>query len=393
VDHQPNLSALTQKEFIVNISLRKVNDQRHDSDLVKKSAIGAVVAAMTFAIPIFAIANASPRPAYLSQGTAQTVDNEDLLWWLPADTESVVAARGPFPILIELNKENRSEEREWFSKKASLSEIRLAFEQLPLELFNSLDLATPLRGTIVAFAMQGSRHFRDPLPGMEVMDYEGCSIVVFKDKLGERGENLLRVLAKKAAGTDIIAGTKVLVFHQKSEQAKWSYFMAVPRPDVLLAANNLPYLQEVLERMAQRKSPRALSDQLPEWRFLDPAARFWGLRHFDRSQAKLDPTSPFSAERTFGPGDEKAVGRLFVIDPINEQTAVFTYFTADEAAVRDSARRGSEVSEPQDGVKYEVKLRSPKPGVLERVYTLDRTSTLEYFILTVGMSLGRGMYF
>jgi hypothetical protein len=126
---------------------------------------------------------------------------------------------------------------------------------------------------------------------------------------------------------------------------------------------------------------------------LDPAVQFWGIRHFDRSQAKLDPSSPFSADRTFGPGDEKAIGRLFALDPSNQRTAVFTYFTADEDAVRDSARRGTEVEEPQAGVKYEVKLRSPRPGVLQHVYTLDRSSTLDYFILNVEMALGRGMNF
>jgi len=295
--------------------------------------------------------------------------------------------------VVGANEEDEKNDDKWFSKIASLPDIRLAFEQLPLELFNEVIPDTHLRGSIVALAMQGSRHFRDPVPGTEVMDFEGCSIVVFKDRLGERGESLLRVLAKKATRTDTIAGTKVLVFHAKSEYAEWDHFMALPRPNVVLAANNLPYLQEVLERMAERKSPRALPDELPEWRFLDPAVQFWGLRHFDRSQAKLDVSSPFSDKRTFGPGDEKAIGRLFVLDPSNPRTAVFTYFTGDEAAVSESARIGTEFHEPQEGVKYEVKVRSPKPGVLEHVYTLDRSSTLDYFILEMVVALGRGMYF
>jgi len=360
---------------------------------MKQFAIHAVVAAMLSAIPVFGVANAPQRPPQLNQGAPPTVDQEDLLWWLPADTESVVVARGPFPIVAEVNQEDEKNDDKWFRKIASLADIRLALEQLPLELSNEFDVATHLQGSIVGIAMQGSRHFRDPVRGTEVMDFEGCSIVVFKDKLGERGENFLRVMTKKATRTDFIAGTSIIVFHSKSEYAEWDYFLTIPRPNVLLAANNLSYLQEVLERMTQRKALRALPEELPEWRFLDPAVQFWGLRHFDRSQANLDATSPFSAKRTFGPGDEKAIGRLFVLDPIDPRTAVFTYSTGDEAAVRESVRIGAEVHEPQEGVKYEVKLRSPKPGVLEHVYTLDRASTLDYFILGMEMALGRGMYF
>jgi len=346
-----------------------------------------------FGAPALGLANAPQHPAELNQLAPPTVDQEDLLWWLPADTESVVVARGPFPLVIGLDEEDEKNDRKWFTKMASLDDVRLKLQQLPLELLTELDVAVHLRGPIVTFAMQGSRHFRDPLPGMEVMEFEGCSIVVFKNSLGERGENLWRVLAEKATRIDTVAGTRVLVFHEKSEYAEWDHFFAVPRPNVMLAANNLPYLQEVLERMAQRKSPRALPDQLPEWRYLDPDVRFWGLRHFDRSQAKLDPTSPFSAERTFGPEDEKAIGILFTIHPKNPRMAVATYFTGDETGARIAAGKGTAVREPQAGVNFEVKFRNPALGVFETVYTLDRTSTLDYFLLDVEMALGRGMYF
>jgi hypothetical protein len=175
--------------------------------------------------------------------------------------------------------------------------------------------------------------------------------------------------------------------------AEWTYFLAVPRPKVLLVANNRKYLQEVLERMAQKKVPRALPDQLPEWRFLDASARFWGLRHYDPTQAKMDRTSPLREDGTFVPGDPKSIGVLFALDPKNDRNLVITTFSGDEAKVRAEAITGRSVAEPQDGVKYEVKLRSPKPGVLEEIYILDRTSTLDYALLNIEFALGRGMIF
>jgi hypothetical protein len=360
------------------------------------------------------LANAS-HAARLSEAAVQGVDQEDLLWWLPPDTESVVAARGPFPLRVPSDNEDEN----WGKRKASQTDIFVQFEQQPLELLysGSLPLATLLRGSIVTFAMQGSRHFRQPLPGFEVMDFEGCSIVAFDNRFSERGEDFMQTLAKAATAMMKVVETRVLVFHGKSGSAEWDFFLALPRPNVLLAANNLPYLQEVLERMAQRKSPRALPDQLPEWSFLDRGVRFWGLRHYDRTQAKQDPTSPFGDDRTFGPGDQKAIGILFALNPNKQKEAAMTYLSGDEAMVRTAMCAGtsSEKAEitsvcghesitrdgaktyvdekPQEGVEYKVEFRSPAPGVLQHIYTLERTGTLSYFMLNMEVALGRGMWF
>ena len=338
------------------------------------------------------------------------MNQEDLLWWLPADTESVVTARGPFVLPIPSEKdESRNEVR------VSQSEILEEFEQQALELLYSLsvDPATRLRGAMVTLAMQGSRHFRAPLPSLEVMDFEGCSIVVFDDRFGERGNHLMQVLAKSATEKKTLGDTRVLVFHEKPEGSERDYFLALPRSNVLLAANNLSYLQEVLQRMMERSTTRALPDQLPEWRFLDPSARFWGLRHYDRSQAEKDPTSPFGDDRTFADADPKAIGILFALEPNNQKRGVLTYFTGDQIKIRNLFAAGTSTEEalltdhevitrdrgvtvedpnPEKGLKDRVELRNPGPGVLERLYTVDRRETLSYFIFYMEVLLGRGMY-
>jgi hypothetical protein len=355
--------------------------------------------------------NTAQRTPHSRRSAAQVFEQEDLLWWLPTDTESVVAAHGLFPMPIHRNEDKEEDER-WFTKEASQAEINVQFEQLPLELLIASGIDKRLRGSNVLYAMQGSRHFRDPLPGLEVMDFEGCSIVVFESDLSD---NLMRKLATKATRRENVVGTTVLVLHDKLEQAEWNYFVALPRPNVLLVANDLPYLQEVLERIAARKIGRALPSDLPEWRFLDPSVRFWGLRHYDRTRGEEDPTSPFSEERTFGPRDQKALGVLFLLEPSDQKQAVMTYFSGDEAVIRKLMSKGTsceeaviasthevttkdggiscETEEPQAGVRYEVKLRSPAPGVIERIYPLDRSSALDYFILAEEIGLGRGMYF
>jgi hypothetical protein len=358
--------------------------------LTKRTLIRAVLVAgfLLIAIPSF-VSKSGGRPVYPAAGDPQELELKDLLWWLPADTESVVAAQGPFTIRVL--EDEQEHDREWSTREPSDDEIAREFQQLPLEVFCEMELETPLRRSVVRFAMQGSRYFRQPAPGMDVTDFEGCSIVVFEKDLRGPGNSFWAAREKKAARTLNLAGTKVLVFEQKAETI--GYFLAVPQPNVLLAANNLKYLQGILERIGQKKDPRALPDHLPEWRYLDAAAKYWGLRHYDRTQAKHDPTSPIGKNRTFNEGDSKAIGVLFALDPKDQRRAVITSFSGDEAKIREEAKAATKIVEPQEGVKFEEQLHSPEPGVLEHIYTLDRATTVDYVGLMIVMELGRGIYF
>jgi hypothetical protein len=354
--------------------------------------VPVLAAIFTITAPAALLADPLQPRAQPSLETTQPIDPGQLMSWLPADTESVVAARGPFVTPAESDDVDGNDPA-WSTRKASQAEIRTAFEQLPLELFYEFDLTKILKGSEVAYALQGTRHFRDPQGGSEVMDFEGCSIIVFEKDLGELAGSIEQAAARDGALNDMIGGTRVLVSEEKSEGAVFTRILAIPRSNILLVANNRKYLREVLARMSQKRIPRALPDQLPEWQFLDINTRFWGLRHYDPTQAKLDPSSPLGEDRTYVPSDPNAIGALFALDPNNERSLVITSLSGDEAAVKAEASRGKNVDEPEGGVKFEVILRSPKPGVLEQIYPLDRTSTLEYSILAIEFELGRGMNF
>jgi hypothetical protein len=328
-----------------------------------------------------------------SRSTAQPVNPQELMWWLPADTESVVSASGPFLIPTGSNETSNENDPGWFTRKTTQAEIRAAFEELPLEVFYDLDLTETLKDATVAYAMQGSRRFREPQGDSEVMEFEGCSILVFERDLGPLINAIQQSVAKNGARSETIGGIRVLIDQEKSAGAVETRLLAVPRPNVLLVANNRQYLVEILARMAKRKTLRAFPSRLPEWQFMDINARFWGLRHYDPTQAKLDPTSPLEKGRTSDSGDPKAIGSLFALDTKNEQSLVIMFLTGDEAKARAEARAGKAVAEPQEGVSFEVKLHNPKPGVLEQTYALDRSSTLDYSILAIESALGRGMYF
>lgn len=203
---------------------------------------------------------------------------------------------------------------------------------------------------------------------------------------------------RKASGwenaeTESIGGTRVLVAQDKSDDAGETYFAASPLPDVLIIANDQRYLRDVLDRAKERSTLRAFPSELPEWRSLPNSARFWGLRHYDPTQAKMDPTSPLGGDTAYVQSDPQAIGVLFALAPDDERSLAIKYFSRDEAKAKAEAAKGRAVNEPQEGVKYELKLRNPSPGVFETIYTLDRSSTLDYAILAIEFALGRGMNF
>ena len=99
-------------------------------------------------------------------------DLTKIMSWLPADTETVTVARGPF-VFPSMVFENDAKDRAISDK-----ELAQDFEELPLTLLrlkNGL-LSKHLQGKRIALALEGARHFRSPA-GLGMMPYEGCSIV------------------------------------------------------------------------------------------------------------------------------------------------------------------------------------------------------------------------
>ena len=110
---------------------------------------------------------------------AKTFDLEQLMPWLPADTETVTVARGPFALAGSASGENETRDRVISDKNLSRN-----FEELPLALLglkNGL-LAKRLEGKRIDLAIEGARHFRPPT-GLGEMPYEGCAIAVFSEDL------------------------------------------------------------------------------------------------------------------------------------------------------------------------------------------------------------------
>ncbi len=163
----------------------------------------------------------------------------------------------------------------------------------------------------IALAVEGSRRFREP-KNLGMMPYQGAHVLVFKNDL----RPIMASLEKAALRIEEIAGNPVAVFRDQREEDLWTTYVAQPKPNVMILATDRDYLQEVLSRIASKVKSRrrALPKDLPEWKYVDGTASFWGLRHYDRKDAADDPSSPLAGEkRQANTPDDQAIGLVIAL--------------------------------------------------------------------------------
>lgn len=339
-------------------------------------------------------ATATPCRAQVRNAKKPAPPSEEfsqILSWLPADTETIVVANGPFS-LPDLSP--RDEELPPIVE--SVDDLKEDFEALPLGLlgFKSDLLANRLQGQKVSLAVEGARHFRNS-EGLGTAPFEGCSIAVFARDVSDRTSLFLKESANAALPSESIEDQMVAVFQEQLESDLWTFFVAFPKPNLALSCTNRDYLREVLVRMRGARGAMALPDQLPEWKSIDTHVRFWGFRHFDKSQPKQDPSSPFADEKSPGMSasvpDNEAVGLTFRFDPNKSRTAIITYFSADQSILRklkDTQLSGGDEPSAKD---LNIEFNELAPGVVSIAYDLGSPASVNFFLLLLGTSLGHAV--
>lgn len=167
-----------------------------------------------------------------------------------------------------------------------------------------------LAGKVVLIQVEGSRRFR--ANGLGPMLFEGAQIFRFEE-LGESGRALDEALNAHANRREKIEGVSVAVFEEKVEKNQWSIYVALPDRDLMICATDRDMLREVLLRKAKRAEHRAFPISSREWKYLDPSASHWAMRHYDPTDAAEDSSSPLCKHPILGAdsGDEGAIGFVF----------------------------------------------------------------------------------
>jgi hypothetical protein len=313
------------------------------------------------------------------------------LSWLPADTETLLVANGPFS-MPPISGDDDDEKRD---RVVSQKELRAQFQALPISLFglNSHLLQSRMVGREITIALEGSRHFRTPR-ALGEMPYEGCDIVVFARDITELRETFMKESADSVSTREVIDGQLVTVFQNKMEEDVWTFFVAFPKPNVVVIATNRDYLSEVLARIGGAFGPRALPDDLPEWRYVNLRASCWGLRHYDKSQSESDPSSPFAGEESASLiADDQAIGIVFNFEPGPYRAANIVYLSGDKAILPEVKQRffPSE-ADPESTKDLHVQFRQLSPGVVQSSYMLAHSESVFFFLFVLMAAVGHGVY-
>src|SRR5579859_1970756 len=299
-----------------------------------------------------------------------------VLSWLPLDTETLITARGPFPI-----PGPRTDDRDTENQKMEARDLREFFQSSalgPLGLNNG-GLQKHLMSARVRFTAEGSKAFRSP-HGLGELPYEGCTIIMFAEDVAGRESGFMEDAANSGARVEDIANHKVAIFQQVMERDTWTTFVTFPLKNIVVIATNREYLREVLARMSAPKADRAFPETLQEWKYVDTRAEFWGMRHFDKSQASTDPTSPFGGRKAANLPDERAIGLTFQCDPARELRAKLVYLTGDKAkAMEIEHQRFPPDAEVESTAGLHIMYRDLSPGVIESSYDLSRSRSLDWF--------------
>jgi hypothetical protein len=320
---------------------------------------------------------------------------EEVIWWLPADTQTLIVAQGPW-------QPNFEEDGHGGASACDLGHDESL--QLFVSGFERKRRGGESHVPPVAFALEGSRHFRSP-KHLGEMPYEGAHLVVFQHPLGPAADTVKRWMtggfdqsiidAMPKIKTEKIGGYDVLWYEHKVEDDIWATYFAMPRPDVLIWATDRRYLSELLDRMTKRGSTRALPDNLPEWKHMDIGMPIWGIRHYDRKDAASDPSSPlFPSQREIDERkdrDNQALGLVFTFDAGKSDVASIKYLSANENAF-EIARSGLKDCEELK----EAIVRTSAPGVVEISISLKgptgRDSPAGIFLLLVLNAFGHGVF-
>lgn len=319
---------------------------------------------------------------------AQQPNLNQVLSWLPVDTETVLGANGPFAWDPKaLSNDPPSQER------LTATELEMQSRMFPLALLNFKNggFGEFVKGKTVSLVIEGSRHLRSPR-ALGLMRYEGCLIMLFIPAVSLDGAAFMTAVANSAVRFEERNGTRIAVFNEESENDTWTTFVGFPRSNVAVVATNLDYLVTLLDRMRGTPGTRALPQDLSEWKYVKTNAQVWGMRHYRKQGAELDPSSPLLGENAANIPDAKAVGVTFSFAPA-DRTATVDYLSTNPDVRRILSgylmMEGAATASPRE---FQMRLRKPAAGVLEASINLSTTEAIQRLLFGLMAMLGHAIY-
>lgn len=279
-------------------------------------------------------------------------------------------------------------------ERLTATELEMQSRMFPLTLLNFKNggFGEFVKGKTVSVAIEGSRRFRAPR-ALGLMRYEGCLVIVFSPTVSLDGAAFMRAAANSAVRFEEHNGTRIAVFEEKSEDDTWNTFVGFPRSNVAVVATNLDYLVGLLDRMRGTPGTRALPPSLSEWKHVDTKASVWGVRHYQKQGAELDPSSPLLSQNAANVPDANAIGVAFSFAPAAERTATVDYLSTNPDVRRIlSGHLMMEDAATAAPREFQMRLRQPAAGVLEASINLSVTEAIQRLLFGLMAMVGHAVY-
>jgi hypothetical protein len=237
-------------------------------------------------------------------------DVEQVLWWLPEDTEAILVSRGNVPIARSRRAESAATSTRktpvlgsaggyvYPTHKYNYEDVMAMHCIEPLVYFQALypgDVRFTLMNTL--YGPRTATLFVKAVRWRAGATRETCDIVLFSDTTATR---IIESLSAFPNVSQSVADVRVLMVDLKSQPGaeprspspqtdrRW---LAAPQPGVYVAATSSSLIHIIIERMQRRSAARALSPDLPEWREVNLDAPAWGLRHYQPLNANEESFS------------------------------------------------------------------------------------------------------
>lgn len=261
--------------------------------------------------------------AWLIRDAQKWVD--DVLTWLPPDTETLFVNQEPFVV-------DPSE-----SPEALYGRPTQIYAIDRLSALNAGEFYRALEGRTISLVAAGARDIRGPgtgvpalSPDSEVVNFLFLAEALHPNVLGAPDKSLQNCPVWRAIAK-IHVGESWRVSQRDDES-----WLALARPDLLVIASKENLLDELLQRIAQGSPMRALPPTLPEWEHVNRLAPFWGLRHYPGSGAREDGSNPRVAKGGNLRRDASAVGVAVQYDSGRERLEI--HYLSAAAKVSDPTR-------------------------------------------------------
>ena len=359
-----------------------------------------------FALALLILATACLARSNLSPADAPAQPCwEQLLWWLPEDTETIIVAPQQFQVHTSKPESNapkdlpKTKPADPAKPAADPAKAKPAKEgNAPTKLEEMVQglvsgsviggdkgINLDLSRLKIQCAVEGSRCFTPP-KNFGMMLYQGCQILKFETAATAAVQKAFDDCLAKAENKRVILGHQIAINTVKSinrhiVQDDWTYYVCQPTPGVLLVATHQGYLEETLKRIQTKPKHRALPATLPEWKHVDTKAQVWAIRHYNEKTAKEDPLSPLNPQAAGSSSDPAAIGFVFWFTPARINRAYCRYLSGPDADVKLFAVENW----PSSSEELAPKIRKVGPGVLEIVANVsDEHSTGVFLFVLLG---------